>query len=363
MNILKILGIVVAVHVVAFFLMFVNPGCRSTSQGPAPVPGETAPAAGATTGAQPGLSPAAAPADSTPSVSLNIPAPAPVRYSPTRPGTPAAAALENAPPADVTPATTYTVVPGDNLTKIAKKHGTTVAELEKANRLTGSARLSVGQKLLIPGKAPVGVSAAAFATGAGATYTVKAGDTLAVIARHVGSTSAELKRINNLRSDYVFVGQMLKVPAGAGPTEAMAAPASAAPGPAAAPVKKADGSVVHVVKPGETLGQIARKYQVKLSDLAVANNIADPKKIRPGQELVIPGFTAVPGAATGPATAPGATPSATPPAATPPTTAPTTEPAATPPAPPADQDLDSGLKPQNNVPVIKVEDSGAQKSP
>ena len=43
MNILKILGIVVAIHVVAFFLMFVNPGCRSTSQGSAPARASTPP--------------------------------------------------------------------------------------------------------------------------------------------------------------------------------------------------------------------------------------------------------------------------------------------------------------------------------
>jgi LysM repeat protein len=112
--------------------------------------------------------------------------------------------------------------------------------------------------------------------------------------------------------------------------------------------------VIHVVKAGETLGAIARKYQVKVSDLAVANNIADPKKIRPGQELVIPGFTAVGGATpAAPATAPAASPSA---AATP--AAPTM-----PPPPPPDQDLDAGLKPQNNVPVIKVDDTGAAKTP
>lgn len=345
MNILKILGIVVAVHVVAFFLMFVNPGCRSTSQGPAPIAADTNPAVGASTGAQPGVNPSAAPAESAPAVSLSIAAPAVVRYSPTRPGTPAAAVLESGPPTDVTPATTYAVVPGDNLTKIAKQHGTTVAELEKANKLTGSSRLSVGQKLLIPGRAPAGVFAAGTGGGAASTYTVRAGDTLAGIARREGTTTAELKRINNLRSDYAFVGQVLKVPAGSGPGEAMAGPAAAALGAAVAPVKKADGSVIHVVKPGETLGAIARKYQVKLSDLAVANNIADPKKIRPGQELVIPGFTAVSG-----------------PAATTPSGASAPAPTAAPP-PPADQDLDAGLKPQDNVPVIKVEDGGTPKSP
>ena len=360
MNILKILGIVVAIHVVAFFLMFVNPGCRSTSQGSAPLATDTVPAGDAV--APSALNPATAPADSASAVSVNIPSSAVVRYSPTRPGTPAAAALESAPPADVTPATMYAVAAGDSLWKIAKKHGTTVAELEKANKLTSSSRLSVGQKLIIPGKAPAGAATAPGGadTGMAATYTVKPGDTLAGIARHAGTTTAELKRVNSLRSDYVQVGQELKLPVGSAPAtgETIAPPPAATPSVSAAPVKKPDGSVIHVVKPGETLGAIARKYQVKVSDLAVANNIADPKKIRPGQELVIPGFTAVGGAApAAPATAPAASPSAmtTPSISVP--AAPTTPP------PPPDQDLDAGLKPQSNVPVIKVDDTGAAKTP
>ena len=141
MNILKILGIVVAVHVVAFFLMFVNPGCRSTTQrtGAAePLPAEEAAAPAAT-------APAPAPA-----VAVDTTPPPVVRYSPTRPGTAAAAALEGAPVTDVTPATTYTVVSGDSLWKIARKTGTTVAELQRANRLTSNSRLTVGQKLIVP---------------------------------------------------------------------------------------------------------------------------------------------------------------------------------------------------------------------
>jgi LysM repeat protein len=355
MNILKILGIVVAIHVVAFFLMFVNPGCRSTSQGSAPVATDTVPAGVAGTGAAAAVNPTTASADSAPAVSVNIPSPSGVRYSPTRPGTPAAAALESAPPADVTPATTYTVAAGDSLWKIAKKHGTTVAELEKANRLTSNSRLSVGQKLIIPGMAPASAATARGGTDTGmaATYTVKPGDTLAGIARHAGTTTAELKRVNGLKSDYVRVGQELKFPSGSAPvkSETIAPPPAATSGGSATPVKKPDGSVTHVVKPGETLGAIARKYQVKVSDLAVANNIADPKTIRPGQELVIPGYTAVGG--TAPATAPAASPSAI--------TMPATS--TTPPPPPPDQDLDAGLKPQNNVPVIKVDDTGAAKTP
>jgi LysM repeat protein len=377
MNILKILGIVVAIHVIAFFLMFVNPGCRSTSQGPAPVATDTAPAGGTGIGAPSALNPSAAPAEAAPAVSVNIPSLSVVRYSPTRPGTPAAAALESTPPPDVTPATTYVVVAGDSLWKVAKAHGTTVAELERANKLTSNSRLSVGQKLIIPGKSPAsaaplpGSAATGTAvTGTAATYTVKPGDTLAGIARHAGTTTAELKRANDLKSDYVRVGQELKLPSGSASAagETMTPPPPAPSSLAAAPARRPDGSVTHVVKPGETLGAIARKYQVKVSDLAVANNIADPKKIRPGQELVIPGFTAVGGGASAVPAAPSA--SAAPPAANPSATtvpsvslpaAPATP--ATPSPPPPDQDLDAGLKPQSDVPVIKVDDTGAAKTP
>jgi LysM repeat protein len=51
-------------------------------------------------------------------------------------------------------------------------------------------------------------------------------------------------------------------------------------------------AVKHTVKSGETLSTIARKYGVKQGDIAVANNISDPQKIRVGMELVIPGWQA-----------------------------------------------------------------------
>jgi LysM repeat protein len=99
-------------------------------------------------------------------------------------------------------------------------------------------------------------------------------------------------------------------------------------------------STRHTVKPGETLGAIARKYGVKQGDIAVANNITDPRKIQPGQELVIPGKSAA--------------------AATrqPRTGAPAKAATA-----PADEDLDAGLKPPSatDVPVVKIDESAASQ--
>ena len=306
MNILKILGIVAGIHVVAFFLMFVNPGCRSTSAAPSktdtlPAPA-VAPAATAPSDAGPGAAPA---------VSLNIPS-SPARYSPTRPGTPASEALETAPVNDVTPVSTYTVVRGDSLSKIAKKNHTTQAELMKANHLTNSSVLSIGKKLIIPGKASAGSAPAA-------------------------AESAQ------------------NSPA---PAESTHTPAAATPtGPTS--VKTPEGAVTHEVKAGETIGAIARKYHVKAQDLLVANNIADPGKIRAGQVLVIPGGAA--SASVAPSSAAKPRPAVKPSPATPAGPAPATAGADTSATPPPD--LDSGVKQQGDVPVIKVDDSSDTKTP
>ena len=47
--------------------------------------------------------------------------------------------------------TTYTVRRGDNLSKIAKRFGTTVAAIQKANGMSGT-RLDIGDKLKIPAR-------------------------------------------------------------------------------------------------------------------------------------------------------------------------------------------------------------------
>jgi LysM repeat protein len=124
-------------------------------------------------------------------------------------------------------------------------------------------------------------------------------------------------------------------------------------------VKTPEGAVTHEVKAGETIGAIARKYHVKAQDLLVANNIADPGKIRAGQVLVIPGGAA--SASVAPSSAAKPRPAVKPSPATPAGPAPATAGADTSATPPPD--LDSGVKQQGDVPVIKVDDSSDTKTP
>jgi LysM repeat protein len=243
MKILKIFGIVVGIHLFALILIFANPGCSSTTKPPPSAADTSSTGTSPIVAAPATTTPEQPPAESTPgssAITFNPDTPAAaapaatdtgVRFTPTRPGTPVASALQAQPVADVVPATSYTVKSGDNLWTIARKNGITVAQLTSANRLSANATLRPGQKLIIPGR----------------------------------STSA---------------------PA--------AAPATAADpflAPPSASIPNSD-AVKHVVKSGETLGGIARRYGVRAGELAVANNISDPARIRPGMELVIPGWKA-----------------------------------------------------------------------
>ena len=127
---------------------------------------------------------------------------------------------------------TYVLRPGDNLTRVAAQHGTTVAAILAANGLVNANRIYVGQTLVMPGEtaspevvetpaAPAAVAAddeqpvADAPDGpAAATYTVKRGDTAFLIARHFGVTQSELLAANGIaNANRVYVGQVLAIPA------------------------------------------------------------------------------------------------------------------------------------------------------
>jgi peptidoglycan DL-endopeptidase LytE len=111
---------------------------------------------------------------------------------------------------------TYTVKSGDTLSGIAKAYSITVTELKTINRLT-SDTIYVGQKLIVKGtkvEAPAPVTS----TSNESTYTVKSGDSLWGVASRHNLTVAQLKSINNLSSDTIYIGQILKITAAAAQT-------------------------------------------------------------------------------------------------------------------------------------------------
>lgn len=100
------------------------------------------------------------------------------------------------------------------------------------------------------------------------TYTVKAGDTLWSIARRFNTTVEDLMKYNNLSSDIITVGTILTIPT------------------------TTDSSInlnsnLYVVKAGDTLWNIAKRYNTTVENLMMMNNLKTDL-ITIGQRLMVP---------------------------------------------------------------------------
>ncbi len=146
----------------------------------------------------------------------------------------------------------YTVKSGDTLYGIARKFTLSVDELKKLNNLTNN-NLSIGQKLI--------VSKPSQATET--TYVVMKGDTLYGIANKFGVTVDELKNLNNLKSNTLSIGQILKIPT------------------------TNQNEVTYTVKSGDTLYGIARTYNTTVDKIKQLNNLKT-NNLQIGQILILP---------------------------------------------------------------------------
>jgi membrane-bound lytic murein transglycosylase D len=202
------------------------------------------------------------------------------------------AAATAAPPPDVR----HKVRSGQSLTGIARQYGVSVDALRAANGLRGSV-IHPGETLVIPGSgaargAPVAEArtdivaqlperlppAAAKSSAAGAksagtrTHKVKRGETLWGVARKYGVSVPELADANGLGAQSELVaGTRLKVPGGGGGT------------PAAAESSR----LTYQVRQGDTLSQIAERFNVSVKQLRAWNQMQRSSSLRAGQRLVI----------------------------------------------------------------------------
>lgn len=149
----------------------------------------------------------------------------------------------------------YIVKSGDTLWSIAKKYGISLEELKKENNLTSNT-LSIGQYLKIP--------AANVITEEVEYYIVKSGDTLWSIAKNNDLTVDELKKLNNLTTNTLSIGQKLILKKEQTPTEE-----------------------IYIVKKGDTLYKIATSHNITVDELKAKNNLTS-NTLSIGQQLIIP---------------------------------------------------------------------------
>ena len=95
----------------------------------------------------------------------------------------------------------YTVKRDDSLWKIARKFGTSVEKLKYANRLSGSI-IRPGQKLRIPTKGSVVY----------VKHKIRPGENIYVLAKRYGTSIDEIKRANNLKGSLIIAGKTLSIP-------------------------------------------------------------------------------------------------------------------------------------------------------
>ncbi len=190
-------------------------------------------------------------------------------------GAPVSAAPERAQKSQGTGSTIHIVQWGESVALIARRYGVSTWAIVQANGLRNPNFIYAGQRLVIPtGAAP------SPPPGQTSTYVVQRGDTLATVAARFGTTVTQLVYLNGLwNPNFIYVGQVLKVPGAASPAQPPLAPPS---------------DCTYVVKPGDTLTRIALQYHTTMWAMAIANNLANPSFIWVGQRLVIPGARRAP---------------------------------------------------------------------
>jgi len=107
------------------------------------------------------------------------------------------------------------------------------------------------KKLLAVSTAAVAVTTGVTATADAATHTVKSGDTLGSISQQYGTSVSAIKAENGLKSNLIFPNQVIKVNE-----------------------KSSESTTEYTVVSGDTLGKIASKYDVTVSQLKAWNNLS-----------------------------------------------------------------------------------------
>lgn len=155
---------------------------------------------------------------------------------------------------------TITIPYGATLSGIALQYHTTVSELARINNISNPDLIYAGSSLKIP------VSSDSSNCTNSITYVVKSGDTLSQIALDYGTTVTQIAYANNIRNvNLIYTGQTLYIP-----------------------VSNCDmNHTLYVVRRGDTLWGISRRFGVSIARIVMLNRISNPNLIYPGNVLRI----------------------------------------------------------------------------
>ncbi|MFL9610021.1 LysM peptidoglycan-binding domain-containing protein [Methylobacillus sp. Pita2] len=178
---------------------------------------------------------------------------------------------------------TYHAKRGERMDSIARKFGIDPAKLRDINGLSAN-NLNSNMPLLVPVQADtvsdtaiaiadhgqIAIAAASVTLPSTIKHTVKSGDTISSIAKRYNISNQQLMSMNGLKSSTLKPGQALTVTGS----------------PTASSAAKKVASRHYVVKRGDTLDSIARKFDVQSKDLKRWNNLTG-SHIAPGNKLTV----------------------------------------------------------------------------
>ena len=199
-----------------------------------------------------------------------------VRLPPGR-GPTTVAAFADLPPEKRVTFVEHYVQRGETMGGIARKYRVSSRLLQEANPRVSPRRLRIGQRLVVPTGGAISSSMArrmsdpkpAAGTNTSGYHRVKWGETLSEIADEYGVSQRDLRAWNKLDAKgSVRAGQRLRV---------------------SPPSAKATSTRTHLVRRGDTLSGVARRYGVSVAELRRANGLSEGSTLRTGESLKIPG--------------------------------------------------------------------------
>jgi membrane-bound lytic murein transglycosylase D len=178
------------------------------------------------------------------------------------------------------------VARGETLGGIALRYRVSQAMLAASNPKVQSRRLRIGQRIVVPTGGALSTKVArrmaepvvAAGTSTKSFHRVKSGETVSEIADEYGITQRELLAWNGLDSrGRIRIGQRLRVLSPEGPASRVERSLERA------------AAKTHVVRAGETLRGLAKRYGVSIQALREANGLSERGTLKTGIALRIPG--------------------------------------------------------------------------
>ena len=190
---------------------------------------------------------------------------------------------------------------GETLGSIARKYGVSVSAIASYNRLNPNRVIVTGRRLTIPTtkeqrytRSKTGKNHEPIQMTSSGRYKVRKGDALQIIAQSFGVSVAQIKELNNLQTDEIYAGQILKLSSNENiaDSEDKNVTKTISKSKITNKVLSAEdvdnlGTNKYIVTKGDNLYRIARNNNIDLARLRELNNLSGNDKISPGQILIV----------------------------------------------------------------------------